>query len=345
MFRLLDKFVDAVLPAEILNDLEKIPLTREHKNEVVGEEEYEESYSYEFSEDDDGGNVKRYGDDDEDEDSEIGNALDTLKKDLKELYAHQIEDKKLLRYVFNLFREHARPVCVDGIEYLCPDRKDIIINHASFRHLSYSELPREQFRLTLNAKALPNIQDTYLVNKRLDFIYGRLIELALLSSEENENFANNAKQLFKTRRSNLHPCREQHVLNEKVCPLEWIIYTRINSEFYKFCSQQLKENPYIAHGITTEYIGIENLSFYLVIFLCGDFLDYAKVPSRESTSMLTTTTTSTTTTTAAAADVTINMNNNNSYALNHYQEVNQWRKVPAWFLDLWLIREQYINKI
>lgn len=182
-----------------------------------------------------------------------------------------------------------------------------------FKCIFYNTLAEGEYYRQEPAKILDNIPGVFLVNKQLDFVYGRVIECALLNG--NHQLSDSAYELFKQRKQTTKPCVGDHDASEKACPSEWVLYVDVSSPFYTFCSKLLKEQvPYVNFGLTAHYVEAERLSFYLVLFLCGEFF---------STSSMAT---------LSLLDQPASVSNIKS---EHYTSINQWKKLPVWFLGLW----------
>lgn len=190
-----------------------------------------------------------------------------------------------------------------------------------FKCLFYSDLIKSIDLRQPSCFPVPGVNGIFLVNIQHDYVYGRAIECALLKSDAQLAFV--AKSLFQHRRELSRPCERDHVINEKLCPSEWILYVDQTSEFYAFCCKQLKElNPLIDHAVTANYVNTEFLSFYLVLFLCGEYMepmiDFSKEESHTIIELDEPSSSNATTIRSA-----------------YYNNINQWKKLPIWFLDVW----------
>lgn len=148
---------------------------------------------------------------------------------------------------------------------------------------------------------------TFLVDARADFLYTHVIDqLLLLEYEGVEQQAHEAVARYERRARYYKPCpleaEANHGAADRVCPLCWVVYTRVDSAFYKQVRARLVTSLTVDFSQTIyEYMDVEHLSFQLVLFLCGSQL----VAEGE-------------------ADA----------AVSHYTAVNQWVKVPIWWLLL-----------
>lgn len=278
------------------------------KEEEDGEEE--EYFEAEYNDEDDDYLVQEADDEDEDDDDNdepLSGILNTLTSDMAPQYR---EDRATLKQVYMMFRREIPIVNPDAFQYLGVfDIREA--KHGVFPRIVFSEM-----RPMCSAKPIANAPDTFLVNKRLDHIYGRVIESALLGGSVRQE----GERLFHKRARALEVCQVNHLDDERGCPLDWVVYTKMNSAFYQFCSDQLvKHNPYINYQINAiGAIKYERLSFYLVLLMCGEFLDGKECHDFTS--------------------ITLEHSRLASTNLQRleYGEINQWLKVPLWFLDLWL---------
>ena len=289
-----DEEDNATLPL-ILRDDTVIPFHSSAFDPDDEEQDSDTSYADEYS----GG---------DDSDSDAADLRDTTRtwiehivKVTRDLYAYEKEELDMIETVYKLFyNEYAQEdLNLGALEYI---RDPVEYNHVAnqtgtFRTLFYANLTLRHEP----CKGLDGVEGVFIVNKRLDFIYGRVIECALLNGDER--LSREAFDAFKRRKEETSPCVEDHVQSEKFCPCDWVLYANTGSQFYAYCSRLLKrETPYIDFGITAQYVNAERLSFYLVLFLCGHLMP-----------------------TGYATDA------NNA----EYVAINQWKKLPVWFLPLW----------
>ncbi len=173
------------------------------------------------------------------------------------------------------------------------------------------------FGFPLVSKLLHDELDTFIVDKKMDYIFSFMIDMIIFKKNEH-NASSDDYDLLMTRfhrRSRLHKCCcvESDVTCERLvdgginlCPLCHVLYTRLDSVFYRRCVSKLMKN-----GINKridfntgayEYMDIEHLPFELVLFLCGNNI----IPETiDNVSMSGT-----------------------------YTGVNQWVRVPMWFVAL-----------
>jgi len=201
----------------------------------------------------------------------------------------------------------------DALEYI-RDRSEYDsreTKHGSFPCILYSNLITTQEVRPQACIPVPNVNGVFLVNLQHDYVYGRVIECALL--KRDPFLSQRALELFNQRRSLVRPCPRNHIMEEKVCPAEWMLYVSQTSEFYDYCCKQLKrDNPLVDHNVTPDYVNAEFLSFYLVLFLCGEYLERVQ-DQQESKN-----------------EIDLGL-----VPTAYYADVNQWKKLPIWFLDVW----------
>jgi len=202
----------------------------------------------------------------------------------------------------------------------------------SYAPLYWATLAGEPSGAPRHCRAVAALDDTFVVSKRLDHVLGIVVEAALLEhfrlyeldeyEEEDEAaaFATEAQIAARARHAlmrrlcaraservaergdALQLCRERHdPALERLCPLEWTIYTKKSSLFYRFCKQVLLSDPLVDFAVPGEYALVEALPFYLVLLLCGEHL----VPPGEAP------------------------------VARRFSDTNAWIRVPLWFLPLW----------
>jgi hypothetical protein len=313
-----------------------------------------------------------------------------------------------------------------GLEYLYPQRALPLPTQGYFKNLTASQLRQTMFRPSCQKAA--SVDVGYIVDKRSDFIYTRVIEMALLmlfrsgrhrdygalvdddaadddetdedsvnaldNSEEgddadvhsvNRRAANNHdlltelqdsingetvmpdqqqqlvqlllrasryRLLKRTRLLDL--CHGDHPHTQQLCPAECVIYTRYNSAFFEFCRDTLQRMEQFCPNLCRDFMRLEFVSFYVVLFLCGDNDDFRQT-QRDETTLLDTihrTTqykplqpvqlhqlqksfTSEEEHAQEESFVSIDIGRHQSCEIQHYQDVNQWVKVPFWYLAMW----------
>lgn len=148
--------------------------------------------------------------------------------------------------------------------------------------------------------------DTYLVNRQLDYMYHYIIEMAFMGNRRDwriPDAMHRQRQLHRTYRMKMYAsCPLQHSDHEQclTCPHESLIYTKKTSQFYRDCMTLLHSNPLLRYdeaGVTTP------LSYNLVSFLCGPFDNGENAVIGKKT--------------------------------HRVQDYDQWVIVPVHFIDLW----------
>ncbi len=156
---------------------------------------------------------------------------------------------------------------------------------------------------------------TFLVDAGSDFIYAHLIDQLLLVRHQQQllqlqhgdtdHLWQAARDRYERRLQYYKACPLQageHNREGRVCPLCWVVYTRVDSQFYKQARARLVGSLAVDFSETIyEYMDLEHLSFQQVLFLCG-----AQILSDGQCGQ----------------------------AASHYDAVNQWVKVPVWWLLL-----------
>lgn len=238
------------------------------------------------------------------------------------------EPRSLVSLVYQIFSQEypaLETLNYDALEYIRnkAEYNTKELKEGRFKCIFYSNLVTTREIQPVAAVPIPGVQGVFLVNLQHDYVYGRAIECALL--RRDRQLFNETQLLFNQRRELVKPCDRDHMVNEKLCPSEWTLYVNQSSEFYAFCSRQLKDlNPMIDHNITKDYVNAEVLSFYLVLFLCGEMMepviDFAEPLKKR--------------------DDTISFDDGfvdeaPTIASAYYTTINQWKKLPIWFLDVW----------
>ncbi len=162
------------------------------------------------------------------------------------------------------------------------------------------------FHVSLRGEVLARLHNTntFLVDARADFTYAHVIDQLLLTQYEDQGLVAAAEERLQRRAHYFKPCPlgdAVHCDEPRVCALCWVVYTRVDSFFYKQCCARLNTSLTVNFDATLyEYMDLEHLPFQLVLFLCGQQL------------------------TGDEADA----------ATTHYEATNQWVKVPVWWLAL-----------
>lgn len=224
-----------------------------------------------------------------------------------------VEPREMISIVYKSFqREYTgspESLNMGALEYISSDGYNTATNQqGSFKCLFYDTLSTKMDHRTESCRALDGVDNVFLVNKQLDFVYGRVIEDVIL--RQNVVLSRRAYDHFLNRKHHLFPCTSDHLQHDKCCPSEWVLYVNVNSAFYTYCSKQLKQDtPYVDFGLSLQYVAAEQLSFYLVLLLCGHLIPTLAFEQVGLDDALTPT--------------------------HHYVQVNQWKKLPIWFLAIW----------
>ena len=121
--------------------------------------------------------------------------------------------------------------------------------------------------------------DTFVVSRAADYLYGRLIEDALLARAHQVRLPpgfRDTRASYWSVRDVLYPlCREPRCQasgdrDARACHLQWVVYTRLDSPFYVFCERHRDSNRYCDYERHDGCLGVRMpVSFHVVNFLCG----------------------------------------------------------------------------
>ena len=217
--------------------------------------------------------------------------------------------------------------------------------------------------------------DTFLVNRRLDYICRAIVEHALLFDEkihrghiqptsvhiesEKRRLGANLRHLEKDRTQSHYVYateseseedeeeEEEQVKTDSFCggnsqikppyiaidASRWVIYTNINSEFYKYCRRMVQEDRYISVEKSGDFIDVTRVSFHLVLFFCGHDETFRKHNrlSGDDEGMVEALST-------IPLDTEETIIDEPPIREARYAETNCWVTVPMWFLYLWSAR-------
>lgn len=164
-----------------------------------------------------------------------------------------------------------------GLEYLLVD---------AGRH-RYTALPFSDICLNGSEPAIAfplnkGCLDTFVVSRTYDYLYGRLIEDALLRDADEQRLPLHMREASHNhwrarterfplcRRPGCQPTRDH---DRKACRHQWVVYTRTDSAFYRYCDTVRIQNSYVDYdrhdGSSPNQLRI---SYHLVNFLCGPLL-------------------------------------------------------------------------
>jgi hypothetical protein len=140
----------------------------------------------------------------------------------------------------------------------------------------------------------------------------------------------------------LDRCYEQHPQSQQLCPAEYVVYTRHNSAFFEFCRDTLHGMQPFCPQLCQDFLRLEFLSFYVVLFLCGDNEDFRQ----SQTTLMSTIKQHTPLQPLSFSEreqqqeqeenfVAVDIGQHQSCEIQHYNNVNQWVKVPFWYLAMW----------
>lgn len=124
--------------------------------------------------------------------------------------------------------------------------------------------------------------DTFIVNRTLDYVYGRLIEMALMHGANQRRLPHGMdaiRNAYWARRNRLFPlCRKPQCLaaqqeGDRLCHQQCVIYTRSDSEFFMRCERVRDANLYVDYEKHSGVAAQQSISFHLVNLLCGPFIE------------------------------------------------------------------------
>jgi hypothetical protein len=164
-----------------------------------------------------------------------------------------------------------------GLEYLVAD-----VGRRRYDALPFSDICLNGDEPAIAFPLEQRCLDTFIVCRTHDYLYGRLIEDALLQPAERRRLppglleASRAHWLCRLQRFPLcraTRCLAKRDLDLKACRHQWVIYTRTDSAFYTFCDTHRVQNRYVDYdrhdGGSPAQL---HISYHLVNFLCGPLL-------------------------------------------------------------------------
>lgn len=240
---------------------------------------HSQSYSYSDGDGDDGGYEE------EEEEEEGDQIMKMLEEDLyfaqfgSQEYFYQFRER--ITYCYNQFCRFS-PLHLKGndlltegeligLEYLMdPRRPRLMKERREFPKIYYSLTP------SIQAKRVEGLSDTFLVMRSFDYAFSYIIEMALLNqgSQRLPDFLKKERVYQKEERMRLHDrnlCQRKVSSEHSQCPYGWVLYTKSNGNFMKYCTEVQSRNKYIQYNQDEQFLSILPLSFYLVNFLCGPF--------------------------------------------------------------------------
>ena len=245
---------------------------------------------------------------------------------------------------YGTWAKHFAPEHLLGLEYLMDEtmRNTGRERPGEFPCIHLSELSPQLEKADI-ARPLPAIGDTFIVNRRLDYIYNYIIDLAYLSNRRDARMPQSLgtrRQQYRERRINSYEaCRISHTSKEEwsQCPHEWVLYTKRGSAFFTECKALLDRNNTVCYETGELYLNIMPVSYNLVSFLCGPFpgTDENSVAismvegAGDSTAVVNTTDSCSTTT--SATDIGKKTTTRRQQVMGY----EQWVIVPLFFIDLW----------
>lgn len=257
--------------------------------------------------------------------------LDTMRR----LHAHITTlydnvDLVKLCFIYAALRDQMNPESGDPatLQYLTEDWKLDAPTVGLYRAFHYTDLfPTGDSRDV--CRAVAGFTDTYLVNRQIDIIMTLLVDELLLADQETnlktsvvEKMRRLAGERARERKHWFKHCEELPADHDKqrVCPLCTVLYTRLDSLFYRRCVERLNACAEVNYTPTIySFCELEHLAFPLVLFLCGGCAEggglIGTVRQPES----------------VGSDPEQQQQQNDDLLYSH---TNQWIRVPVWYISL-----------
>ena len=241
------------------------------------------SYSHSFENDDDDDDYDGYEEEEgeEEDDEEEHHIIKIMKEDayfktfdlVDFLYLH----RERIIYCYNQFEQHS-PLSLPGTAEFTEDELQGMEYLMDPRRLPSTTTKKEFPQIFLSpekiySKPIEGLVDTFLVPSSFDYVFSYIIEMALLDcgSPRLPDFVwkeRNYQRVERIKLQSRSACHRKEVDHTK-CPFQWVLYTKSNGEFMKYCTNVQSRNKYIDYTHNEQFLSIFPLSFYLVHFLCG----------------------------------------------------------------------------
>jgi len=180
---------------------------------------------------------------------------------------------------------HRRPFAdreLTGLEYLLNEAGRRVYETLQFPRLLLGEAAFGGCG-ALVARHLPEpTRDTFIVSRLCDYVFGHVIERALLDDVRAEQMPkdvmNEARIRYRERKLAAFPlcsdprCLTNEIGAERCCPLSLLIYTRRDSEFFLTCQRLMDSNTLVYYERHLDYFPQLPLSYHLVHYLCGHLM-------------------------------------------------------------------------
>lgn len=309
----------------------------EKDNDDTSEEirQYSDDHSYES-------NINEDYEEDE-EDYDMNNDNNGVSNDINNNLNNEIYDAFKIYSSFSdcgIGLDHVNHII--GKIHLCDSSNEISLPREGIFHNIFYSL----YSGSTACMKVKDTKDTFLILKKVDYIYSDVIDKAFLDtrgkrSDNNiyfdkdgsfdkdnkilciiDNFYDKYQSYRTQKRLNYKPCNNNHIISERKCPNDWIVYTKTNSEFFEYIKEKFTNNITFDFKIGQSFTQIERLSFYIVLFLLGDNEDF------QSENVI---------------DYIVNNKDNHIDILsNHktiektkYRDINEWVSLPLWVFLLW----------
>jgi hypothetical protein len=202
-----------------------------------------------------------------------------------------------IRQCYQLFRAYAplprtthhRPFSsreLVGLEYLLRETGREKLDSMQFPCITAPEMPGLAYtrRLPAMLGRQPPPENTFIVSRICDHVYGHVIECALLDGVCAEqmpiNVMHEARDCYRERKLDAFPlCEELSCLTEtlvadgdRFCPFSVVIYTRRDGKFFQMCQHLMDQNTVVNYEKHGEFVKQIPLSYHLVHYLCGHLL-------------------------------------------------------------------------
>lgn len=181
-------------------------------------------------------------------------------------YDRFVQHSPLVRFAQHHQRFSAVPHLL-GLEYLAPQAPEPPQAQAEFPCI-FLGAPWSP------AQSVDQASETFLVQRRLDYMYHYIIEFAYMGCQRDwriPDAMHRQRQAHRTRRIRSYAACPLHGQPQQQCPYEYVVYTKKTCDFYRTCVTLLQGNGQLAYDAGMMQALTTPLSYNLVSFLCGPF--------------------------------------------------------------------------